>query len=134
MVALLFRDEILTSLDFDEDAANQITFVTVKCTDPIVNSTGESGIMRNGRKFNHIFYKHKDLEVVISSNEIDSTMLEFLQDFWTATIKYIALQESDIWSNYVQVLTESGKFPLSYVNDIKLLPEVSFNFSYAHPV
>jgi len=31
-------------------------------------------------------------------------------------------------------MTESGKFSLSYIDDIRDLPEVSFNLSYSNPI
>lgn len=133
-IALRYSDEKLTSLAFDENALNQELFETVKCTDLLVNTTEESGILLNGRKFNHILYCHKDIEVIISADEIDSDTLAFLQSFWTARFKYISIYKNSIWSSYVQVMTESGKFPLSYIDDIRDLPEVSFNLSYANPI
>jgi hypothetical protein len=124
----------LSNLTFEENASDQLTFETVKCSDPILNTTEESGILLNGRKFNNILYKHKDIEIVISSDEIDSDTLVFLQAFWSARFKYISIYKDSIWGSYVQVMTESGKFPLSYIDDIRDLPEVSFNLSYANPI
>lgn len=133
-IALRYNDTKLTDLIFVESASNQITFETVKCTDPIVNSTEESGILLNGRKYNHLLYKHRDIEVVISSDEIDNDVFDFLQFFWVARFKYISFYKDSTWGNYVQIMTESGKFPLAYIEDIKDLPEVSFNLSYANPI
>ena len=133
-IALRHSVSKLTGLTFDENASDQMTFETVKCTDPVVNTTEESGILLNGRKFNNILYKHKDIEVVISSDEIDSDTLDFLQVFWSARFKYISLFKGSTWGSYVQIMTESGKFPLTYIEDIKDLPEVSFNLSYANPI
>ncbi len=133
-IALRYSDSKLTELAFDQNAENQNMFDTVKCTDIIVNTTEESGILLNGRKFNHLLYKHKDIEIVISSDEISTDILEFLQEYWSARFNYISLQKDSTWGNYVQIMTESGKFPLSYIDDIRDLPEVSFNFSYANPV
>jgi len=133
-IALRFNDTKLTDLIFVENASNQITFETVKCTDPVVSTTEESGVLLNGRKFNHLLYMHRDIEVVISSDEIDNDVFEFLQSFWVARFKYISFYKDSTWGNYVQIMTESGKFPLTYIEDIKDLPEVSFNLSYANPI
>lgn len=132
-IAFRFSNTKLTNLAFVENAQDQLTFETVKCTDPIVNTTEETGILLNGRKYNHLLYKHRDIEVVISSDEIDNDVFEFLQFFWVARFKYISLYKDSIWGNYVQVMTESGKFPLSYIDDIRELREVSFNLSYTNP-
>lgn len=133
-IALKYSDTKLTDLTFIENASNQNTFETVKCTEPIVSTTEETGVLLNGRKFNHLLYTHKDFEVIISSDEIDSDVFEFLQSFWVARFKYITLFKGSTWGNYVQIMTESGKFPLTYIEEIKDLPEVSFNLSYANPI
>ena len=132
-IAFRYCSTKLTDSTFAENAQDQLTFETVKCTDPIVNTTEETGILLNGRKFNHLLYKHRDFEVVISSDEIDSDAFEFLQAFWVARFKYISLKKNSTWGSYVQIMTESGKFPLSYIDDIRDLPEVSFNLTYANP-
>ena len=133
-IALRYSDTKLTDLTFVENASNQKTFETVKCTDPVVSTTAEIGVLLNGRKFSHLLYTHRDLEIIISSDEIDSTVFEFLQSFWVARFKYISLFKASTWGSYVQIMTESGKFPLTYIEDIKDLPEVSFNLSYANPI
>jgi hypothetical protein len=133
-IALRHSVSNLSNQTFEENASDQMTFETVKCTVPVLNTTEESGILLNGRKFNNILYKHKDIEVVISSDEIDNDTLAFLQAFWSARFKYISMYKSSTWGNYVQIMTESGKFPLSYIDDIRDLPEVSFNLSYANPI
>ncbi len=133
-IALRYSDTKLTDLTFVENASNQTTFETVKCTDPVVSTTAETGVLLNGRKFSHLLYTHRDLEIIISSDEIDSSVFEFLQSFWVARFKYISLFKASTWGSYVQIMTETGKFPLTYIEDIKDLPEVSFNLSYANPI
>jgi len=135
-IALRYGDERLTSLAFDENASNQELFETVKCTDLLVNKTEESGILLNGRKFNHILYCHKDIEIIISADEIyHSTILDFLQNFWISRYKYIAIYKNSTWSNYMQVITtESGRFPISYIDEIRDLPEVTLYLSCVNPL
>ncbi len=132
-IALKYSDTKLSSLTFDELVANQNVFETVKCSDPIVNTSEEQGILLNGRKYNHLLYQHKEIEVIISADEIDTDIMAFLQEFWSAGFKYIALNKSGTWGDYVQVMTESGRFPISYIEEIRDLREVSFLFSYAEP-
>lgn len=133
-IALRYSDTKLESLAFDEIADNQELFETVKCSDITINTTEESGILLNGRKYNHLLYKHNEIEIIISADEIDRDVLAFLQEFWSARFKYISLYKDSIWGSYVQVMTESGKFPLNYIDEIRELREVSFNLSYAEPV
>ena len=134
-IALRHSISKLSNLTFEENASDQLTFETVKCNDPILNITEESGILLNGRKFNHILYSHRDIEVIISADEIyHSEILDFLQNFWIGRFKYIAIQKDSIWGNYVQVMTETGRFPISYIDEIRDLPEVALNLSYVNPL
>lgn len=134
-IALRYGDESLTSLVFDENSTNQKLFETVKCTDLLLNKTEESGILLNGRKFNHILYCHRDIEVIISADEIyHSGILDFLQSFWIGRFKYIAIQKDSIWGNYEQVITETGRFPVTYIDEIRDLPEVALNLSCVNPL
>jgi len=134
-IALRYTNQKLTSLVFDENAPNQRLFETVKCTDLLINKTEETGVLLNGRKFSHMLYCHQEIEIVISADEIyNSEILDFLQNFWIGRFKYIAIQKNSIWSNYMEVVTESGKFPLTYIDDIRNLREVTFNLSYVNPL
>lgn len=134
-IALRYSNEKLTSLIFNENASNQMLFETVKCTDLLLNKTEENGIMLNGRKYNHLLYCHANIEIIISADEIkDSETLEFLQNFWISRFKYIAIQKNLIWGNYVQVMTETGMFPVTYIDEIRQLPEVTLNLSYVNPI
>jgi len=132
-IALLYSDTILTSLTFDDEAEDQELFTPLKWTDPVINTAEDSGTLLNGRKWNHVLWKHYELDIVISADEIDATMLAFLQAFWTAPFKYLSIYGSS-WGDYIQVMTAGGKFPVGYVEDLKDLPEVSFTLSYTNPV
>lgn len=136
-VAIRYSDVKLTNLTFDEFAQNQMKFKTVKCTDLIVNTTEETGTLLNGRKYNHLLYKHNEIEIIISADEIDRTILRtFLQVFWAAKFKYLSLYDivAAEWSNYIQVATEGGRFPLSYIDDVRELREVQFMFTSMEPI
>jgi hypothetical protein len=133
-LALRYTTEKLDDLTFDEEAEYQELFETIKCTEPVVNTTTASGVLLNGRKFNHLLYKHKDFEVIISADELDADKLEFLQGLWGAMFIYASLYKNANWGDYVQIMTDGGKFPLTYIDELEYLPEVPFNFSYAEPV
>jgi|GEM_PF-1711711 hypothetical protein len=136
-IALRYSNTKLTDLTFSDTAENQELFMTLNLTEPVIATTEETGVCLTGRKYNHLLYKHKEFEVVISSDEIVrdylNDTLEFLQNFWTARFKYVSFFKYSAWGNYVQVMTEGGKFPLSNVDDLRDFPEVSFNLSYANP-
>jgi hypothetical protein len=115
----------------------QRTFRTVSCMRPFITTAQEQGIMLNGRRFSHILYVHKEIEVTISSNEINSDeVVEFFESFWKARYKYISLKyETDSWDGckYIEVMTEGGRFPVEYINGIADLPEITFKLSTVNP-
>lgn len=126
-VALRYSNTRLSELVFDENATNQNLFECVKVTDWVVNKSEEGGVLLNGRRYSHQLYSHKEIEVTISANEIDEEVLGYLQNYWGALYKYIAIYNNGNWSNYTEVATESGKLPITYVDDIRDLREVSLN-------
>ena len=133
-IALRFTATALTPLTYSSGASDQTTFLTTKRTNPVVNTTEEGGVLLSGRKFNHVKWVHKDIQVVISADEIDATVLTFLQNFWCGAFKYISIWNGSAWGDYIQVMTDGGQFPVSYADDLIDLPEVAFNLSYANPV
>ncbi len=128
-IALAYSDTIFTGLEFDEDLATQKLFETIKLTEPTITTTRVQGTLLNGRVYDHKLYTRKFIEVTISSNEINTSILSFLQTFWDSNFKYIALFNDDPMY-YVQVYTDGGDFPVEYVEDIKYLPEISLKLYY----
>lgn len=135
-IALAYSDTIFTELDFDEDLTEQQLFETIKLTDPIIATTRVQGTLLNGRVYDHKLYTRKFIEVTISSNEITTAILSFLQAFWDSNFKYISINTEDPiystfeYADYIQVYTDSGDFPVEYNEDIKYLPEVTFKLYY----
>jgi hypothetical protein len=126
-----------TTFDSGLPDTEQRTFRTVSCMRPFLTTTQEQGIMLNGRKFSHILYAHKEIEVTISSDEVNSEeVLEFFEAFWKARYKYISLKyETDSWdgSKYIEVMTEGGRFPVEYIDGIADLPEITFKLFTVNP-
>lgn len=135
IITLRYSDTKLATLEYDNLAINQNSFEGVKLTTPIRNTTEDSGVLLNGRKYSNLKWVNIEQELVISSDEIDNNILEFLQNFWTSRFKYISLLEGfGVWSNYIRVVTEGGPFPLTNINDLKELPEVALKLSYSEPI
>lgn len=128
-IALRYSDSVLSSFEFDADAEQQELFETVKITDPISSTTRVQGTLLNGHVYDHILYTRKFIEITISADEIDGSILSSLQSFWSAEIRYIAYK-STTWGNYIQVYTDSGDFPINYLEDLIFLREVSFKLYY----
>lgn len=131
-IALLYTTAKLTVLTYDALAVNQTTFETIKKTEPIVNSVVDSGVLLNGRKFSSTLYAHREFQIIISADEVDDTVLTFLQNFWLGRFKYISHynETTEAWGDYIQVQTGGGVFPVEYIDEIYHLPEVSFDLSY----
>ncbi|MFA5432101.1 MAG: hypothetical protein WC319_04415 [Candidatus Paceibacterota bacterium] len=132
-IALYYADSPLSSLEFDDEAESQELFETVKITDPIITTTRVQGTLLNGRVYDHKLYSREFVEVTISADEIDGSILSFLQSFWAAEVRYIAYK-STIWGDYIQVYTDSGDFPINYIEDLLILREVTFKLYYVDVV
>lgn len=129
-IALRYTDNALSSLEFDAEAEQQELFETVKITDPISTTTRVQGTLLNGRVYDHKLYSRKFIEITISADEIDGSILGSLQSFWKAEVRYIAYKSTPTWGNYIQVYTDSGDFPINYLEDLLFLREVTFKLYY----
>lgn len=133
-IAFRYSDAEVQSLSFDGEAALQKKHRSLKLTDLICDSTVESGVLLSGRKYSHVLWTHKSFEVVVSSDSIATQAdLNFLQEFWKAKFKYVSLKSGSTWGDYFEVATEGGLFPLSYIEDVRSLKEVSFVLSTVNP-
>ena len=87
-----------------------------------------------GRIVPRVLHRRETVELTISPIVLDTlqygstTILEFLKDFWDADYKYLFLYNGYYVDNFIPVMTESEKFPVSYIEDISFLPEVNFRF------
>lgn len=117
-------------------AANlQQNFETIKYFPPSSNVTYEQGVLNNGRQFQHLLYSHLEHEITVSTNELNAVSLAFLREFWKAQYKYISIYETANfgWSSYRAVRTEGGLFPISYIEDIIHLPELTLKLIEINP-
>jgi hypothetical protein len=136
MLEITFRysSTQVTPLTYNAQATQQLSFATVKCPDAILNTKEESGRMLNGRGYSNLLYSYRDIgDIIISADEVDSSVLAFFEAFWTAAFKYISIYGSG-WGDYIEVLTEGGAFPLAYIDDIKDLKEITLKLHYTNPV
>lgn len=145
-IALLYHDSELTDLDYSDTPADgeQELFTTIKNRRSLPSTTVVDGITNAGRQYSHVKYSHRSYDVVISSNEIvdsvlalkaratvpSDTILDFLEDFWNATYKYVC-NPANAGSHYERVITEGGDFPIEYVDDLIYFPEVTFKLKKA---
>ena len=133
IIALRYSDTKLSSLSFDENATNQYLFETVKCTDKVPNTTVEKGSTLTGRQYSHIKWINQTIDVIISTDEIDDTSFGFLKLFWRSNFIYVSLSEGAVFGDYSQVITDGGKFPLTYIDNIRFFKEVEFSLTYSNP-
>lgn len=138
-MAIYFRysNTPLTSLVFDSSASiaippaepTQKKFHGVKVTDPMPNTTIDNGRALNGAGYAHILNSFEEMTVIISANEIDTFALDLLKKIWVAPFKYISIDGG----NYKEILLAGGAFPLTYIEEVKYLPEITFNISFVEP-
>lgn len=108
---------------------------------PNTVSIRNSGELLTGRLYSHLKFARNTYEFVISADEftqndgLDTDRFEFLKAFWLAPFIYLALMpvsgsywvDTDV-PDYIQLQPVGGAFPLSYLEEIELLKEVSFQF------
>lgn len=124
--APLVTDEDRT---FSDAAVNQMKFETVKCPKPRLTKLSDTGSLLNGKSFTHTLYKKRKNEVVISSNELTDAAITFLETIWTAMYVYVSYNNGATWSNYVEITLGDGDFPISYIDELEYLPEVTLSFT-----
>ncbi len=124
-IALRISDTELEGVAYDDLATNQYAFECVEFPRPIVSNERDAGKTLSGRVYSHLLNTSTIYSPVVSADELDDTKVTFLEEFWNANKKYIALYDGTAWGNYIEVVTEAGDFPLSYVDDLEDLPEVS---------
>lgn len=90
-----------------------------------------------GKNIKHIINKSKVHNITISADEIDSAALAFLESFWAANYQYIAYMytyQAD-WSglSYIEVYEDNDAFPVEYIEDLTMFPEVKFKLVEVEP-
>jgi hypothetical protein len=127
VMALAYTDSPLTDLKFADNftAGTQRFFNPVYYVPPKRTKMVNEGKTLRGRNFQHILYKVKTHEPVISSNELNvNGNKSFLQAFWEAYYQYISVFDGTNWSDYIEVDTPGGDFPIEYIESVELFPEV----------
>lgn len=139
-IALRYGNTALSGLEYNSTAENQIVFNPVWVSNPIPTTNGVKGRLLNGRGYSHIYYSFNKIDVIISADEIDSAVFQFLKMFWVSPFKYISIvsdSEPDVvggvstYSNYIEVFTEHGDMPIEYIDELIDLPEIKLSFEYS---
>lgn len=132
-IALKYNDTPLSDFIYSDTGENQWKFHTIGYPKPLSNVKTIGGELLNGRIFAHKLYSRKNIEVTISADELDEDngSIEFLRNWWEANYKYISLATYGSYSNYREVITEGGLFPISYIDDIIDLPEITLVLQFA---
>jgi len=137
LIALRYTSEPLDVLmTFEISAEQQETFSPSSFLPNDIVTTEEIGVMRNGRKFSHLYYTHFEYNIVLPTPELTAAKVTFFKAFWLAPYKYISEYQPDAeeWYDYKEVQTEGGKCPIEYVDGKLLLPRISFKLSTVNPV
>lgn len=105
-----------------ESVGEQMTFEALKFIDNL-STTVISGKLLNNRNYEHQKGFDELYQIVISANELlTPAKLEFIKNFWTASHKYLCLDEL---SKYKLVVTGGGNFPKELLEESKYLIEVN---------
>jgi hypothetical protein len=141
-IALAYKDTI-TDADTLIDGASydisntttQMLFMGAIVSYPYTNITVDKGQCLNGENYSHILSISKDYEVTISANELDGSALSFLDSFYSSNNKFISFSDDGTtFGDYIEVITDGGRLPITYTNSNKYLPEIVFKFMKVNPV
>lgn len=130
-VALRYTTAKLSNLAFDNTvpATNQVLFKTLSYLPPLVDTTEVQGILNNGRQYSNLLYAHRQHSIIISADEIESTVLTFLENFWLSNFKYISRYINGSWTSYIEVKTDGGVIPIEFLDSIDQFPEIKLTLT-----
>ena len=107
--------------------SEQRLFEGLKFPRPFINKSSEKASLLNGRQYENINYSNKEYEVTISADELDASDITFFDAFLMSPNKYISYVLPNMtWANYIKVVTDSGRLPISNPEDLEFLFELSF--------
>lgn len=144
-IALRYSTTELTDLSFDVgiSTTNQKFFRAIDCKSNEV-SERQVGRLLTGRAYSHLKYTIETYNIIISADELlksdgqDLNRFNFLKAFWKAPFIYLALMPTDgnYWKNtdvpnYIRLTQPSGAFPISYIDELIDLKEVTFQLETA---
>ncbi len=128
-VALKYSGTKLNNLVFDINAIQQKIFNNLNISKPFINNTVESGISLNGKKYSHLLYKHIEYDVTFSADTLDSSGVSFIENWRSSLFKYLSVEIDGSFTNYFEVIIEGGRLPLTFLENLEYLPEISFTIS-----
>lgn len=128
-IVLRYSDTPITSLDYDSGATNQAEFECTFISPPIKSVVQDSGRLLNGRGYSHKLYATTEYDVDISANDLNNqTDIDYIQNWWISPYKYAIFYKTGQLStyDYVEVMTDGGRCPFEFMENIVMLPEVKF--------
>lgn len=134
-IALRIANTKLSDLSFNMSllSSEQILFNTLSCLPSVINTTEVIGTLNNGRQYSHLLYAISEHQITISSNELSEEAIAFLNAYWTSKYKYLSRFENNQWSDYIEVITDGGRFPIEYNEGNIKLPEISLLLKNKYP-
>ena len=132
-VTLRYTTTPLTVFPYDGVATEQEEFITTIYHDPLPLTSPIQTNLLSGRKVTHPGFTHLQYDFEISADEIPDAIKTFLIAFWQAPHKYISTNSGTvavpIWSDYKEVQLPAGLIPLSYLQDLDVLPEITLQLT-----
>ncbi len=129
-IALLHSDTKLVNIVFDLANVNQKIYNPTFLSRPNLTVKRDSGRSLNGQGYSHILHKYRTLSVTLSADVLNEAEITFIETFLSKPYKYIAIQENNVWSGYIEVLVTEESTPITYIDELIELPEITLNFEY----
>jgi hypothetical protein len=130
-IALAISATDLHGTAFNDLQANQMYFETVDFKEPIIGAERDSGRTLSGRMFSHLIDSRRTWAAIISADELGANEKAFLIDFYKANFKFISIKTGANWGNYIEVVTDGGELPVTYLNELEMLPEITMKMTEA---
>ncbi len=128
-IALMFSATELFELTYNPALTDseQRLYDTITPKATLVNRTVDEGVLLSGRRYSHLIHKHFEWDITISADELNTSDVEFIENFLDSPFKYISTHNGTSWSNYIQVISNSGRTPIDYIEGLEDLPEITLN-------
>lgn len=98
---------------------------------PAVSSAAITGATLRGHLFEHPQYARRGWTITISADAIDDdTGFDFLTAFFLSNARQLSFNGTD----YVNVQIEPGELPLTFIENIRFLPEITFTLHRKEPI
>ena len=110
------------------------TFNPLRMLDFELQTNENSGRMHGGMLYSNVLDSRYSHSIYLQPKQLTPTNIEFIEKFWKADFKYIQFPLAGAGRNNVrQVTTAGNKLPLTRINDMKFLKELTLELTEVLP-